>query len=623
MKKPRQMPLFLSPLRQPARRTPRAAAPAVTPAPLVRSLRPAVRLLAAGAFAVLGACSNDAALAESVDRDDVCTDAGNRADVGPEVDTTPACVRDPHADSDGDGLLDILEDRDRDCRVDEGETDPDNADSDGDGLEDGYEDVDLNGTWDEARGEFNPRVADTDGDGIADSETPLAAVCSSELLSRATVGWDLIDSHRYVLPAGTNADDVQRLPSGVALITDSGALAFGHAPIELTPQASAQELYVDGTNLVAVAQMGDGWQARYALASGLDFELDRVNAWLGLGALLPAHFDAVQVHVTGDAYGGDIAIAAARSDGDAAAAWLAQASVQTEAGGTGRLRARCGTTSVAAPVGDLTIVVMLNTSPHGLEAAGTAIEAVAGVVRERDAQGLTTRVILGRADAHLNGSTGTRAPESTVTSAAALRSAFAALTPGESEQRMWLNAAALLDGLRTDERALGDVVLVAVAPDEDVEFREGVNLGYDGHPLGAPLEDGAIRRSLTEFYGSKFAAAEAGVIALRAGGCQAPVDRAISLVDVPLAASGAFLDLCDPLGSALLAELIEHRLGVSALARVTTGPASTEVAVVGTTAMAPRPFGADTGVVAAGRGDLDASAAYLYWEAPEEPSNRP
>ena len=64
-------------------------------------------------------------------------------------------------DTDGDGLLDGEEDRNRNGIVDEGETDPANWDTDGDGLSDG-EEVLIYGT--------DPLNPDTDGDGLWDGE---------------------------------------------------------------------------------------------------------------------------------------------------------------------------------------------------------------------------------------------------------------------------------------------------------------------------------------------------------------------------------------------------------------------------------------------------------------------
>jgi hypothetical protein len=64
-----------------------------------------------------------------------------------------------YTDSDGDGLLDNVEDTNQNGIVDAGETDPYDADSDSDGIIDGLEDWNRNGIVDP--GETNPRVAES------------------------------------------------------------------------------------------------------------------------------------------------------------------------------------------------------------------------------------------------------------------------------------------------------------------------------------------------------------------------------------------------------------------------------------------------------------------------------
>lgn len=69
-------------------------------------------------------------------------------------------------DTDGDGLFDIVEDRNQNGIMDEGETSIYMKDSDGDGIPDGDEDQNRNGIWDE--NETDPTCVDSDGDGIWD-----------------------------------------------------------------------------------------------------------------------------------------------------------------------------------------------------------------------------------------------------------------------------------------------------------------------------------------------------------------------------------------------------------------------------------------------------------------------
>ncbi|MCA9523110.1 MAG: DUF642 domain-containing protein [Myxococcales bacterium] len=101
-------------------------------------------------------------------------------DCGPVIDYVrvyPICHE---VDSDGDGLLDNQEDKNRDGIVDPGETDPKKKDTDGDKLPDGWidfnnnsifdpgegEDKNLNGIWD--LGETDPTKLDTDNGGVDD-----------------------------------------------------------------------------------------------------------------------------------------------------------------------------------------------------------------------------------------------------------------------------------------------------------------------------------------------------------------------------------------------------------------------------------------------------------------------
>ncbi len=77
------------------------------------------------------------------------------------------------ADTDGDGLSDGVEDKNRNGRVDAGETNPRTKDTDCDGLQDGFaqgsfkgEDINGNGTREST--ETDPTRPDTDGDGLLD-----------------------------------------------------------------------------------------------------------------------------------------------------------------------------------------------------------------------------------------------------------------------------------------------------------------------------------------------------------------------------------------------------------------------------------------------------------------------
>jgi hypothetical protein len=76
------------------------------------------------------------------------------------------CTFSSDPDTDNDGIWDGVEDKDGDCFLDPGETDPCNWDSDGDSLADGDEDLNQNGVRE--AGELNPLNEDTDYDGYGD-----------------------------------------------------------------------------------------------------------------------------------------------------------------------------------------------------------------------------------------------------------------------------------------------------------------------------------------------------------------------------------------------------------------------------------------------------------------------
>lgn len=101
------------------------------------------------------------------------TNGGGGGGVGGEGERPcfPGQVFPPTADFDGDGIRDVLEDKNADCQVGPGETDPANKDTDGDGIEDGLEDFNKNGDFDED--ESDPTKTDTDDDQIPDEAEDL------------------------------------------------------------------------------------------------------------------------------------------------------------------------------------------------------------------------------------------------------------------------------------------------------------------------------------------------------------------------------------------------------------------------------------------------------------------
>ena len=101
---------------------------------------------------------------------DIINDNEDPCPINPD----PACVKEcipgefiaPQRDSDKDGIKDVLEDTNKNCIRDVGESDSYANDTDADGLLDGVEDRNQNGVLE--AGESDPRNPDTDGDGIPD-----------------------------------------------------------------------------------------------------------------------------------------------------------------------------------------------------------------------------------------------------------------------------------------------------------------------------------------------------------------------------------------------------------------------------------------------------------------------
>jgi hypothetical protein len=179
--------------------------------------------------------------------------------------TCPA-VEDPKGDADGDGLRNDLEDRNRNCQVDEGETDPTAADTDEDGLLDGWEDLNADGVVND--GELDPRRADTDGDGTPDGLESLALVCGPPLLAGV---------EGYAVPAlGLSV----ALPTGLGLVTEGQAALIA---------GEVQGAEVAGL-VVVMEEMGEDAQSalrqameRAKRASGLALRWEQQRAWVMAG----------------------------------------------------------------------------------------------------------------------------------------------------------------------------------------------------------------------------------------------------------------------------------------------------------------------------------------------------
>lgn len=164
---------------------------------------------------------------------------GNNDLVNGDIDTAGCGTA---VDTDGDGILDAFEDLNQNCKVDAGETDPNNPDTDGDGLSDGDE---------VAGGYFDPLKSDSDDNGVPDNLEPMAAVClASELRS-------------YVAGPAPHAQSTTALPDGFAPVIqliDASAIAFNDGKtfgfVGRRSGTNAQVLAEHSANLVALSQGG-------------------------------------------------------------------------------------------------------------------------------------------------------------------------------------------------------------------------------------------------------------------------------------------------------------------------------------------------------------------------------
>jgi hypothetical protein len=138
------------------------------------------------------------------------------------------------ADTDGDGLLDGIEDADGDGALGERETDPSDADTDGDGLSDGREALETF---------TNPRLADTDegsvddGDELAQGTDPLNP--ADDTRGRDSDGDGLLDDLERLLGTDPNAADTDA--DG---IEDGAEIAAGD-PLRYEPELEPNPLDAD------------------------------------------------------------------------------------------------------------------------------------------------------------------------------------------------------------------------------------------------------------------------------------------------------------------------------------------------------------------------------------------
>ncbi len=475
------------------------------------------------------------------------TDAGN---------TEPVCSVSSHEDSDGDGLLDILEDSNRNCRLDSGETDPFATDSDGDGLADGDEDVDRNGQWDDGRGELDPRVADTDGDGTVDGDEPIAAFCNSTL-------YDVPDRVAF---AGREVY-LDRPALLSESYEDSAWIDFGNGHLDWVttrstraPAATETEsrVWFEAVTERGILQYSD-WDVE---SSG---ELFAAMLAEEMVTRIPGNEFAsdgpfsVGFHQTDD---GRSRVTVSPSDFGLE---VASAEVISPSSAT-VLRARCLEAEGSEPLDSVDLVFVFSTDDASLRGAVVVFESLAEVMAIRSAVGLATRIWMVRADAHVGASAGAPLGGQGFEDPAEARAFMAELSAGDSDQRVWMNARAAIQSLSMG-RLQGAPALITLGSREDPEYRDGTTEGYDGHAFGAPHPAGATRDALNRFYVEFFQATVSNrQVHLLAENCDVARTHPSSSRELASRGRGVFVDLCGSHAEAMMRQ--EVRRTAEAVLRV-------------------------------------------------------
>lgn len=529
------------------------------------------------------------------------------ATVWPEPDAAgPSCTVDAHADTDQDGLLDVIEDANRNCRIDAGETDPEAADTDGDGLVDGDEDVDRNGAWDQDRGELDPRTADTDQDGVPDGAELIASVCNSTL----TVGLDapllIADREVYV---GRPVSVTEPAEHASWISYESGAVDW---------------LTVDAND--ADGRVADPATRRVVYSSRHGADRLELTVWPALTPdefyeratelqLLPARPETIELgpgpyevshHVTPDGRG-RIGITPAGTDPGVLSARAMAPSAESV------VRARCAEVFPEPALASVDLVFVFATDEATLEAAAPVFERLVHALEEREAAGLATRIWLIRGDSHVTSSAGAPIGSRGHREASDVRPALAALEPGDADQRVWMNARAALHSLAMG-RLEGTPVLITLSAREDTEYRAGATEGYDGHAFAEPLPAGERRDALDEYYGEFFSSQVGDAqVHLVAGRCETPRTDPLSSLALAERVGGTFGDLCGLTAADAIDASIAFAAGARAVMALDGGALPGSVQAV--EPLAEAVVGPGQGVVPVGSTGA-AHVGYLYWDAP-------
>ena len=536
-------------------------------------------------------------------------DAGVSPDTSvgwPEPDSgEEECVVESHADSDQDGLLDILEDANRNCRVDADETDPFTTDTDGDGLVDGDEDIDRNGQWDDARGELDPRRRDTDSNGIPDGEEPIAAVCNSTLTDAAleTVVFGDREFHPNRIPLTTEAREtsvwVEFEGGGADWLSVDPAVDAG--PLVTQPD---RRVFFESHSDAGFFELSE-WavEASDALFRAL-LESQTVPYTPETIELTEGPYE-VSRHLLPD---GRSRLAVRPAGGEAGN--RSATALRAFPGGT--LRPRCVEVTPLPPLDSVDVVFVFATDEETLFAAGQVIEGLVSALESRAAAGFDTRLWLVRADAHVHSSAGAPIGSRGFEEATDVRPILAELEAGGADQRVWMNARAALQSLAMG-RLQGTPILVTLGSREDTEYREGSTEGYDGHAYGEPHPANEQREALDSYY-SEFFDANVGdrQVHMLAGGCEETRPWPLSARTLSAATFGTYGDLCGEFAWQHLESALLRIAGAAgyvpvedaALDGFSIGPESFEGTTAGETGLGWVP-GAETGPIHVG---------YLFWD---------
>ncbi len=604
---------------------------------------------------LLAACTPD--LAGLASPDDVSSgDVGvedaaiGRTDTEPtETCTAPASG----VDTDGDGLFDLIEDADRDCRLDEQETDPAVADTDGDGLDDGEEDLDRNGVWDRERGEFDPRNPDTDGDGVLDGSEPLASVCRAGEVGLMSDWLFAVAGGRLAVPPPFEVFAEGADTGAWILGPDDDAAALLASVDEPVPWDGLRAAIVSGFSAHGVAS-GGGWEHRDHRGYVTEIDIDSddpipvIAVVAGVGSALGAfaapperdapgfeHF-VVRVDVRPDGPGARLSIAVVAHGEDGSVASAEQAHFFARVGAdavaprdTARTRAMCESLEPVPPAPVVDVVLVLDTAAPMVPLDFALVERAAELIATRAEIGFETRVWLVGGDAH---ETGQAVPGEPITRPEDLRARVSGMELGEADQRLWAHARVALEHVRSRQTEETPLWLVLAAMREDSGFREGEYNGLDGHPFAEALPDGGARDALTEFYADIVGSSGARLVTVAVGSTDGPRDDCAfgddtsvesefgqSYRDVALLAGGRWIDACGRSPAETVQSAFVGVDGASPTVRLAHPPIAATLRLAAGAIEDP----GDTPAASAIRGDavslgpggwLDLGVAYLYWE---------